>query len=169
MDRLLAFYLGSHPDDRGRMLREILDQNDTWFELTHDFIQWLFPLPEVSHANPHAPLLTRDVATLFRTDDILKRHLTASFLRMLRFYGLERRDGQIQRSSQWPTHNEWFREGGHNNLRITRILRCLTLCGMSEDARALLNCLEQLRAEEPACGVGDRAFSFWRAAIVTRL
>ena len=28
MNRLLAFYLGSHPDARGRMLAEILKQED---------------------------------------------------------------------------------------------------------------------------------------------
>ncbi len=44
MNRLLAFCYGSHPDHRGRMLAEILKQDDLWFELTHDCIQWLFPL-----------------------------------------------------------------------------------------------------------------------------
>jgi len=165
VNRLVAFYLGSHPDDRGRTLSEILAQDDTWFEFTHDFIQWLFPLPEVSHVNPHVPLLTKDVAALFRTDDLLKRHLTASFLRMLRFYGLERVDGEIRRGSNWSSRNEWFREGGHNNLRITRILKCLTRTGMADDARALLACVARLRVEEPVCGVDERAFGFWRQAV----
>ena len=63
MNPLLAFYLGSHPDDRGRMLDEILRQDDFWLEVTHDYVQWLFPLDEVSRANARAPLVdgpTRD-------------------------------------------------------------------------------------------------------------
>ena len=43
MSQLLRFYSGSHPDHRGRMLAEILKQDDLWLELTHDYIQWLFP------------------------------------------------------------------------------------------------------------------------------
>ena len=64
MNQLLAFYLGTGTDHRGRTLAEILRQDDLWFEITHDFIQWLFPLNELSRASLHAPLV--DGATLIR-------------------------------------------------------------------------------------------------------
>lgn len=44
MSQLLRFYCGTHPDHRGRMLAEILRQDDDWLEITHDYIPWLFPL-----------------------------------------------------------------------------------------------------------------------------
>jgi len=62
---LVMFYLGSHPDHRGWLLSEILDQDDLWLEATHDFIQWLFPNREPSRVNAHAPILTSGVIAAF--------------------------------------------------------------------------------------------------------
>jgi hypothetical protein len=83
---LLAFYLGTHPDHRGRLLAEILRQDDDWLESTHDFIQWLFPLPEASGAWPGAPRLDRDTQQTFLGDELLRRHQRAAYLRMLGFF-----------------------------------------------------------------------------------
>jgi hypothetical protein len=55
---IIAFYRGAGPDHRGRFLHEIREFGVDELESTHDFIQWLFPLPERSGANPHAPLLS---------------------------------------------------------------------------------------------------------------
>jgi hypothetical protein len=58
MSQLLDFYRGTQLDSSGRMLHEIWDWTDDDLEAIHDFIQWLFPLPEPSQFNPDAPLLT---------------------------------------------------------------------------------------------------------------
>lgn len=50
MNQLLSFYYGSHPDHRGRMLAEIVQQDDDGIEQAHDFIQWLF-LSEIFEEN----------------------------------------------------------------------------------------------------------------------
>jgi len=60
--RLVAFSEGSAPDDRGRFIGDVLRFDDEKLEDVHDFIQWLFPLPERSGANPLAPILD-DAAT----------------------------------------------------------------------------------------------------------
>lgn len=39
VNALLAFYRGEGPDDRGRMLTDILQQDDAWLERTHDYVQ----------------------------------------------------------------------------------------------------------------------------------
>jgi hypothetical protein len=84
---------------------------------------------------------------------------------MLRFYGLTLDDdGRVLPAPDWAQRNGWFRHGGHNDLRITRILRSLAVLGLGGQARALLDCLEQLRRQEP-CGVNARAFDYWRAAV----
>ncbi len=165
MNRLVAFQLGAGRDDRGRLLSEILRADDDWLESTHDFIQWLFPLPEPSAVNPGAPLAGPEVREAFRGDPLLRAHLRASLLRMLRFYGLALGDdGAVRAGPDWPSRNAWFRHGGHNDLRITRILRSTSVLGLGDEARALLAGLEQLRATEP-CGVNARAFDYWRAAV----
>lgn len=45
---LIAFYDGSGKDDLGRSLQEILQWDANRLERTHNFIQTLFPLPEMS-------------------------------------------------------------------------------------------------------------------------
>ncbi len=165
MNPLLAFQLGTGRDDRGRLLSDILRADDDWLESTHDFIQWLFPLPEPSGANPGAPLVDAEVREAFRSDPRLREFLRESFLRMLRFYGFALDEGgRVRPAPNWAERNAWFRYGGHNDLRITRILRSLTVLGLGNEARALLDALERLRTSE-RCGVNARAFDYWRAAV----
>ncbi len=58
---------------------------------------------------------------------------------------------------------EWFRPGNHNFLRLTRIMRSLTVLGLPEYARALLGQLEQLYSGRPEI-VGQRTIEFWGRA-----
>lgn len=167
MNALLTFYVGGTPDARGRLLAEITRQDDDWLEMTHDYIQWLFPLEEPSRVTPWAPTVTREVREAFHQDELLRRHLKASFLRMLRFYGLAYRDGQIAQGTNWQERkHDWFTEPTHNNLRITRILKSLALLGLRPLAEDFLGALDSLRVTEPDCGVGEKAFRYWRAALV---
>ena len=167
MNPLLAFYYGAAPDTRGRLLAEITRQDDDWLELTHDYIQWLFPLEEPSRVTPWAPTVTRDVREAFLHDELLRQQLKASFLRMLRFYGLTYRDGQIGKGPNWAERKgEWFTQRTHNNLRITRILKSLALLGLRPLAEDFVEGLEALRVSEAQCGVGETAFRYWREALV---
>ena len=43
--RILSFHAGG-VDACGRTLTWIVRRDDGWLENKHDFIQWLFPLPE---------------------------------------------------------------------------------------------------------------------------
>src|SRR5947209_4025975 len=87
MSRLLDFYRGLKTDTEGRFLNEILAWDEDDFEAVHDFIQWLFPLPEPSQFNPDAPLLTKADIIAFKTDPALHANLLKSFDRILRFLG----------------------------------------------------------------------------------
>ena len=57
-DALLRFYRLEGADARGRTLAEIWSWDAARLEGVHDYIQWLFPLPEPSAFNPQAPILT---------------------------------------------------------------------------------------------------------------
>ncbi|MFQ4137722.1 opioid growth factor receptor-related protein [Nodosilinea sp. PGN35] len=46
--RIVPFYLGIQADVQGRMIQEIWSWNFEELECVHDFVQWLFPLPEKS-------------------------------------------------------------------------------------------------------------------------
>lgn len=167
MDRLLAFYHGRSTDDRGRTLADILRQDDAWLEHTHDYIQWLFPLEQPSGVNPSAPLITEPVKAAFLSDEALRERLRAGFERMLAFYGLQRDRGDLVKAASWDRRkDDWFTRSTHNDLRITRILRCLSILGLRDEAERLLACLERLRQTEPDCAFSPVALRHWRQAIV---
>ena len=78
------------PDDSCSQIQQWPDER---LEAVHDFIQWLFPLPEPSPVNPLAPVLDRETVEAFAARPELRENLRVSFLRMLRFYGLEMQPG----------------------------------------------------------------------------
>jgi hypothetical protein len=87
---LIAFYRDGERDDEGRTLAEILSWNDDHLEAVHNFIQWLFPLPEPSGANPTAPILDPLTIRIFRGSVAMQERLRQALERMLRFYGLQK-------------------------------------------------------------------------------
>lgn len=166
VNSLILFYLGSHTDDRGRLLAEILEQDDHWLEVSHDYIQWLFPTREHSRVTPHSPILTPVIEQQFKRDNLLQRHLRASLQRMLAFYGLVQTTTGIQKSVHWQQRKaNWFLTDTHNNLRITRILKSLQALGLEQEADEFYQALIQLRETEPDCGIGETAFSYWTEAV----
>lgn len=160
---ILDFYRGGR-DDAGRSLEEILNWPDGELEAVHDFIQWLFPLPERSGANPYAPVLDPATIEAFRDSEELRQRLRASFLRMLRFYGLEFRDGAVQAGADFAARSaNWLSPGNHNHLRLTRILRSLRLLGLAVESTALFAALEEIYANHPG-RITQRTYQFWQNA-----
>lgn len=166
MHRLLAFYYGSHPDSHGRMLSEMLKQDDDWLEVCHDYIQWLFPTTEHSRVTPNAPVLDKAIIQTFKTDELLQSHLRAALIRILSFYGLKMTGNGLVKGPNWEQRkSNWFIENTHNSLRITRILKCLNTLGMTFEAVELKAGLLALCETEPDCGVDPVAINFWREAV----
>jgi len=167
--RLLEFYRGHGRDHRGRLLSHILGFGHNELEFHHDYIQWLFPLPEPSSANASAPILTLDDIAAFTSEPALGKALLNSFDLMLDFYGLERDghggDWKVRRASNFDERTrQWLMSGNHNFLRISRMLRSLSLLGLGSYARAFLECLETIYVENPTA-VGTTTIGYWRRAI----
>jgi hypothetical protein len=166
---LVAFYRGEGRDHRGRTLSDIHAFDFSELEFNHDYIQWLFPLPEPSGANASAPLLSKADIASFDSDDSLRTALLQSFELMLIFLGLELTDAQgavsVQRAHHFDERRQaWLHAGNHNFLRISRILRSLTLLGCSRHATALLECLEEIYRKNPET-IGETTAGYWRRAV----
>jgi hypothetical protein len=165
---LVAFYRGNGRDHRGRLLSHILGFSLDELEFHHDFIQWLFPLPEPSGANASAPLLSMEDIAAFASDESLRLALRRSFELMLQFYGLELIEGgaaEIVPSPYFAERSqEWLTPGNHNFLRISRILRSLSLLGLARYAAAFLMCLERIYTENARI-VGETTLGYWRRAV----
>jgi hypothetical protein len=133
MSRLLDFYRGTAADSEGRRLQDIWHWDDAELDAVHDFIQWLFPLPESSRYSADAPLLSEADIAAFRTEPVMRANLHRSFTRIVSFLGLEVTEGgAVVEESAWA-----LREPNHNWLRITRIIRSSLLLGLEAEARAL--------------------------------
>jgi hypothetical protein len=166
---LLAFYNGDGRDTQGRTHAEILAWSDAALEAVHDYIQWLFPLPEPSGANPWAPLLTAPVIEAFHHSPEMRGRLRAAWLRMLRFYGFVlAADGSVEPGANFEARaRHWLTPYNHNHLRLTRILRSLHLSGLQAESAALLSALTTLYEEDEREGrqrVTPETFRYWQRA-----
>jgi hypothetical protein len=169
---IIGFYSGTEPDHRGRYLHEIQQSPDEQLESVHDYIQWLFPLPERSGFNVAAPVLNPESIQEFRTRPDLRGNLRASFLRLMKFYGFELRTGEqitVRLAPDFaPKAAKWRSPGNHNHLRITRILRCLTVLGLEAEAKAFFGCLSEIYENEqnkPVPAISDETMLYWRQAV----
>jgi hypothetical protein len=166
---LLAFYSSTGTDDRDRSIDDVHSFSTDELERNHDFIQWLFPLFERSAANPSAPVLDEDAASFFRSDPAIRRRMRRSVEVMLDFYGLTLdQDGDRLRVSRAATFEErarvWLTRGNHNFLRLTRIMKSLSILGEAPLARAILAGLEEIAADNPGT-VGETTLKYWQGAV----
>jgi len=164
---LLRFYRHAGHDHRGRSLADIRAFDFGRLEGTHDFIQWLFPLPEPSGASAHAPILGAGDIAAFAAEPALREELLRSLDTMLAFYGLARPgsgdEAAVARGTNYPERSREWLDRSHNFLRISRILRCLALLGCKPEARAFLACLEEI-VRENGWAVGSDTLGYWRRA-----
>ncbi|GEN26886.1 hypothetical protein HVA01_05320 [Halovibrio variabilis] len=163
-ERLITFYRGEGHDHKGRRLEDIWALPSFWLEHTHDYIQWLFPIPEAGRFNGFAPLLTTDVQAAFEKDALLRQRQQHSLGVMLDFFGLKCEDHTFtaQRDLLIQTHI-WLKTGGHNHLRITRMIRSLYLCHQPELAHAFQQAVIDIGTQHGI--VSETSVQFWRDAI----
>ncbi|XP_068120688.1 opioid growth factor receptor-like [Hyperolius riggenbachi] len=127
----VRFYRNEIPFQPNGTLIELLHYywKDDYYELemNHNYIQWLFPLRERG-VNPYASPLTPHEIQVMRSDDVIRRRLLQSYKLMLGFYGimlLDENTGDVWRAENWMERFHNLNTNTHNNLRITRILKCL--------------------------------------------
>lgn len=116
--------------------------------MIHDYIQWLFPIPERSAFNPFTPVLTSQDVEDIRQNSAAQENLKAAKGRMLNFY---------RRNTHWLTTVD------HNHLRISRIIRSLSLVLGCEEAMSFYLQIKEL-VRSAGNPVSEQAQSYWRKA-----
>jgi hypothetical protein len=141
--------------------------------MVHDYIQWIFPLPERSGANPGSPVLDAAMIAVIRGSAEMQGRLRAGFLRMLAFYGFTLEGDAVAEGPRFAdASRNWLRAGNHNHLRLTRMLRSLRVLGLEHEAAALWEALRLLYERENAEGrrtITVETFAFWRKAATSPL
>lgn len=148
LSRIAAFLAGDGRDGAGRTVSEVLAFDDDQLEGRHDFIQWLFPLPEPSRAVPGSPVLTGEDIAVVRLSPAAQASLRAAAERMLRFYSATR---------------TWRASSDHNHLRITRIIRSLRLLTSDAEADAFRSAVLKVLGPDRS-RINPTTLQFWSAA-----
>jgi hypothetical protein len=164
---LVEFYAGRRPDFAGRRIDDIWRMSFDELEYNHDYIQWLFPLRERSSVQPDVPVLDDAAIRAFSAPDLRDRVRKSAHV-MAAFYGLEITDERgslaVRRSARFDERRRnWLTRGNHNFLRLTRILKSLTILGHEELSRAWLRALTSIY-EEHAGIIGPVTIAYWRDA-----
>ena len=154
-------------DPLGRDLNTILGWSDNELEYCHNYIQYLFPIPEQSAFNFFAPVIDEETYLAFRQRSELRASLKRSYIRMLAFYGFELNENSEEvYVSRTPRFNKpaktWVRRFDHNHLRITRILRSLRVLGLAMEAEALWRALDEVCKEKAV--ISKKSHEFWTRA-----
>lgn len=161
--RLIAFYQGEDSDHQGRTIEDIWALPPFWLEHTHDYIQWLFPIPEASRFNAFAPTLTPTLQTAFEQYTSLRHRQQRSLDVMLDFFGLSREGTAITAQPTLSISSQiWLKAGGHNHLRITRIIRSLALCSQQDLARSFQQAVIEIGTKHGV--VSEKSMNYWRDA-----
>ncbi|KAF8442959.1 opioid growth factor receptor conserved region-domain-containing protein [Boletus edulis BED1] len=117
-------------------------------EWNHAYIQWLFPIQEEGMNVDAYRLLPHEIGLMRDNEEIICR-LVKSYQMMLDFYGMRMLSdtGLLGRSLPPRDFKSRYRHllrKTHNNLRITRILKCLSELGMEHlNAGFLLHVLNE--------------------------
>ena len=172
-DRIVRFYRGDGRDDASRTIEDVWRFSTDDLEVTHDFIQWLFPLRDRSAFVRGAPTLTDNTVAVFRDSAELRDRLRRSLDLMLAFYGLRRDvdrsgDALIVAAPELAIRGpHWWASGNHNHRRLTRMIRSLAILGLEPEARAVRDCLDRVRRENET-GISDETAQYWARAVASR-
>lgn len=130
-------------------------------EAKHGYIQWLFPIREYGMNYDSQPLQPHEIKEMRASEEVMQRILR-SYRLMLSFFGmtlLDEQTGLLARSedeerclnSGVPLRASRYRNltvSHHNNLRISRILKCLSEMGLEHlNAGFLLHVLYEQSSE----------------------
>lgn len=98
---------------------DIYNYTDYKLETDHSFIQWIFPTQRPSAFNPTAPTLTYNEILMLKHDENIIEWLQKFKNKMFSYWGIKPVDS-----------NRLLLLNGHNGLRLSRAIECLTLFGI---------------------------------------
>jgi len=163
---LVEFYRDSAKDHAGRTLEDVLGFDNGQLEAIHDYIQWLFPVPEPSRFQPYIPVLTAKDIETFRNDPAMQENLRRSFEKMLSFYGFKDTGSKVELTADFNERARvWLTPGNHNFMRITRILRSLTLLGLEAEAQRFFGALDEGHKHPVVGKIMGNSHAYWKQQV----
>ncbi|MCY4176871.1 MAG: opioid growth factor receptor-related protein, partial [Endozoicomonadaceae bacterium] len=166
--KIMMLYTQNKSYDKNKTHSFIINRSDQDLEKQHDIIQISFMLPTPSSFNKNAPLPTPDtIAALMQNVEFVKARDQLKY-KWYEHYGLEKVGDEIKLKDNLK---EKVRDGfytDHNQLRFSRIVTNLYLCGEKKEAKSLINLLinelapavDKISAKKTNF-TNDRSMSHW--------
>lgn len=162
--QIVDFYRGERGNNVGHTLADMMTWTNGQLEMDHDWVQWVFASNERSMMNGEAPVLTKDESKIFESDPELQDKVKQSFIRMLTFldFKLTKDDESGVFIEPKDDNIPWWIRGSfnHNMLRMTRVLKCLRLTGLTQYAMAMYDALREFKDK-----VSHNTWSYWHGAV----
>ena len=144
---IIAFLSNDGEDFKGRRLSDIWSMSDQEIEATHDFIQIVFPLDEPSQSSFHGVYLGPEDIEAAISNAAVREALIKSSEWFLGF---------LSRSLVW-------RSGyNHNQLRITRVIKCLRMLVGEQQADRFRGRVLDLLPNKRA--LSEECLRYWKEA-----
>ena len=121
MSELVSFFRDKIGHPRYGSYEVIISNGDEFWEKTHDFIQWIFPLNESSRFNRESPILD---------DSSIQQLLALRQTEQKLSLAVDRYKSFLQ------SHKKWRSGYDHNHMRISRVIKCLRLLLGDQSANA---------------------------------
>lgn len=169
----IMFLLNLEPDPNGRTVHEYLHFEDHEWEEQHDVIQMAFPTKTRSKFHPDQPYIPADFDFATLSDDHRQRIratislLLHSYMRSLGVEFLINRDRITFTTNVDAPY--WAESRDHNTLRLTRILECLGIFGLTEIQTALHDFLVYNIAVRQNGRINAKTVAYWVAARENKL
>lgn len=147
--KLINYLKGTGTDSKGRTIQDVWNFTDEQLEETHNYIQWLFPLKEMSENVMGSPFLDdEDIIKIIKEDLDIQDNFLKSLMCMHNFY---------------KDNDFWLQPNDHNHLRITRILKSTTLLSSKENAKEFYEfIIKRVKEFRP---VTEESLEYWKSAI----
>lgn len=101
------------------------------------YIEWLFPVDHASKWNRTVPTLHGDDLLFFQSNPEIQQKFLTSFDKIMHYFGIERVSNQVFANDTLKARGYWLKEVGHQEKKISRIMRSLAWCGQLELAKSL--------------------------------
>lgn len=151
-----AFLEGRQTDDKGRTIDSILRWSNLRLELSHNYIQRVFPTDESSkYARSLKPISPSDISSLVKSE-ASKNNIRKAYIRMLSLWKLD--DENYKRK----IYRYWNHRNNHNHLRITRILKCFKLIQMNDELKDFSIRLSYLLNNDHGLKISKKTEDYWR-------
>ena len=121
---VIDFYNNNYSQYAPYDIQDIINADFDFWEGCHNFIQWAFPLMEPSNHNPDAPIIT-DPETYYSLNKNMVVRLVEKFCSFLGIAIYVENYDEYAFALHYSRIREWWVDGNHNLLRITRLLKFL--------------------------------------------